>query len=149
MAVISIKTEGDKYLSTNLYYYTNNRDDFKSFDSGDLVKDWFHATRHYLSVVQNQDDEESNKVISTSYYVGEWIFNQNPVKYKSAYIHLDLNNEFSLKYVSESYPLWLAMRARHWEVFVPADTDWTWDEYRAYCNTTSETKSNKKKKGDK
>jgi hypothetical protein len=149
VAVISIKTEGDKYLTTKIFYYTNGREDEKEFDSGDLVKDWFHATRHFLATVQNQDDDESNKVISTSYYVGEWIFNQNPVKYKTAFIHLDLDNIFSLKYVSESYPLYLAMRAKHWEVFVPADSNWNWDQYKTYCNETAKPKSNKTKKGDK
>lgn len=150
MAVISIKTDGSEYQSTTIYYYTDNKDAEKTFNSGDLIRDWFEATRYFLTTIQKQDDEESNKVISTTHFVGDWIFNQNPIKYKSAYLHLDLDKNFTLKYISDEYPLWRAMRANHWEIFVPVDSNWDWQQYKEYCTKPveieSKTKSKSKKK---
>lgn len=149
MAVISIKTNGNDYLSTTVYYYTNNKSDEKTFNSGDLVVDWFEATRYFLTTVQKQDDEESNKVFSPSMFVSEWIFNQNPVKYQSAYLHLDSDKNFSLKYVGTDYPLWLAMRANHWEIYVPVNCIWTWEDYKTYCTNPPKPVEAKERKSKK
>lgn len=147
MAVISIKTdEENNYLGVELYFYKDNMSEDKLFNTGDVVVDWFHAQRFWFTEVREQDEDESNKIISGTDSVDSFLFNQKDKNYIYGYLH-NIEEAPEIKYLTKETPF----KARGviefggMELIIPGDKQWDWKEYITYCKNDVKSKTSKRK----
>lgn len=134
MAVISVDTTDDhKYDGVRIYYYdSENLREEISFNTDDFVKDWYQATRFYLTTIQRLDKNESNLVLSITGSVREYI-DKNPKKYSSVFLMVEDTGP-ELKYITKENSFKERMLYRTgWEIFLPYKDVWTWEYYKDYC----------------
>ena len=87
------------------------------FESGNFVKDWFHAKKKFLEV------HEEEMHLSASSSVDHFIMDGAP--YDSAYlVFKDEGDVGELTYEYDD---------KGWEMFVEKGTKPTWDELKKYC----------------
>lgn len=104
-----------------VYLHLCSGDEEYTFDSGDFVKDWFHAKKKFLEF---HEEEVSLGASST---VDHFIMDGAP--YDSAYLVFKDGNEMGeLSYNEEDYKT-------GWEMFVPKGTTPTWEELKKYCKS--------------
>lgn len=106
----------------SVYLYTSKEQ--TEFNSGDFVKDWYNAHIKYF-------DEHKDEHFSHSSSVNHFIMDGAP--YSSAYLH-DVNDTYVLKYVDHSDPNYIFTQRDIFEngleLFVPENTQPTWEEYK-------------------
>jgi hypothetical protein len=121
-----IETPGGlKYQSVNLLYQGG----CITFDSGDFIKDWFNAKKHYHQVLSNKQ-----QWLHHSSSVDHFIM--DGAEFDSAYLRI-VDNEGELKYIDRSDPKWFVTQYDVFEgadeFFVRKGTKPTWKELKEYC----------------
>ena len=113
-----------KYES--VYLHTNGGEFI--FNSGNFIKDWYDAKKHYISIMDKEP------YLSQSSSCNH--FQSDGGKYDSAYLHM-IDGKPVLLYVDTTDPHWLTTQRDvfelGWEFFVPEGTKPTWGELKEMC----------------
>jgi hypothetical protein len=90
------------------------------FNTGDFVKDWFHANKW---IVNNWTDDEIH--LSHSSSVDHFIMDGGGDLYDSRYLSFDEDDEPILIEFAENGGM---------EFFIPKDSNMRWEQLKEYCN---------------
>lgn len=114
------------YTGVEMNWQEGNERKHKVFNTGNFVKDWFAALKWFI-----EGDLGEHLVNSSS--VDHFIMDGAP--YESAYIHF-VDEKPVLKYLDRSDPNWWHDPegiAEGLEIFVPENTQPTWEELKEMC----------------
>ena len=125
MAIIGVNYSGlnETFHYHHVYLYT--RDKNIIFNCGDIICDWYYAKKYYLTnCVDNEGFSHSSSVDSIFF---------DGVKLNFSYFHYE-NDEPILKYPNKTKEYWYDDPIIDgWEMFVPEDEEWTWEQLKEYC----------------
>lgn len=137
MAVIGINYSGgntyddnDELIESepmykNVYLHTDNGKFL--FNTGNFVKDWFDAKKKYLQEFSKREFLSGSSSCDHFFMDG--------AKFDSAYLHV-VDDVPVLKYLDKTDPHWFRTQEDIFnglEMFVPSDTQPTWDELKEMC----------------
>lgn len=107
---------------------SQNKGSVRTFDSGDVVKDWFNAIKFVLENIS--DGEPISHSSSVDHFISD-----GANKVDSAYLHTNKVKTGELLYLSENTADWIN-DSHIWggiELFVPEGEQWTWEQLKEYC----------------
>ena len=109
----------------SVYLHTNDGEII--FNSGSFIKDWFDAKKKYLQELLEKEHLSGSS--SCDHFI------MDGAKFDSAYLHM-VDEKPILMYVDRTQPDWFITQEKifnGWEMFVPENTQPTWEELKEMC----------------
>lgn len=118
---IDLVTEANDNTYKCIHLYENNVK-VKDFGTGDFVRDWYNLKKHFVLNV-----EAGSYVITQTSDLNH--LDSYNINVKRVYLVLD-KQEWKLYDLSR---LELDQKEVIVELFIPLDKNWSWEEYKNYC----------------